>query len=359
MWLSKVAGLNPATSAVILAWDRAGRGDFELRADCSKPVWMRTPPRRIRSLRCAEPTRRLLDISALTRRDEYASHVRPRALSDARADGPSIARTTEPSTTPPRLAGNWLGRLLPRFAWSAASGAPLARPSRVRAGSGCARCTAVLVGGFPLARCDRARARRRDLAAHARRARRTGTGAVEYLPDVPRGRGAAGTRAGRGGVDRRGAAPGRAWRGTRFDAGRASKSTRWNCSAFRRSGGWSVRGCWRACSRCRCLHVLIAATALGSGFVAESADRFDHLSEVQHRGAARTGAGRRDPRRAEDAGVRAGRRGCRVLHRPERAAKARRASAAPRPTASSRARFWCSRRDVLLVLAIKAGQQVF
>jgi hypothetical protein len=30
-WLSKVAGLNPATSAVILAWDRGGTGDFALR----------------------------------------------------------------------------------------------------------------------------------------------------------------------------------------------------------------------------------------------------------------------------------------------------------------------------------------
>ncbi|MDB5311949.1 MAG: hypothetical protein JWO38_6151 [Gemmataceae bacterium] len=31
MWLCRVANLNPATSAVILAWDRAGTGDFELR----------------------------------------------------------------------------------------------------------------------------------------------------------------------------------------------------------------------------------------------------------------------------------------------------------------------------------------
>ena len=30
-WLSRVAGLNPATSAVILAWDRHGVGDFQLR----------------------------------------------------------------------------------------------------------------------------------------------------------------------------------------------------------------------------------------------------------------------------------------------------------------------------------------
>lgn len=33
VWLTKVAGLNPATSALILAWDQAGVGDFELRND--------------------------------------------------------------------------------------------------------------------------------------------------------------------------------------------------------------------------------------------------------------------------------------------------------------------------------------
>ncbi|HEY1191075.1 MAG TPA: hypothetical protein VGE74_25805 [Gemmata sp.] len=33
MWLSKVAKLNPATSSVILAWDRNGPGDFALRTD--------------------------------------------------------------------------------------------------------------------------------------------------------------------------------------------------------------------------------------------------------------------------------------------------------------------------------------
>lgn len=32
-WLAKVARLNPATSAVILAWDRAGPHDRDLRAD--------------------------------------------------------------------------------------------------------------------------------------------------------------------------------------------------------------------------------------------------------------------------------------------------------------------------------------
>jgi hypothetical protein len=31
MWLARVARLNPATSAVILAWDHNGAGDFELR----------------------------------------------------------------------------------------------------------------------------------------------------------------------------------------------------------------------------------------------------------------------------------------------------------------------------------------
>jgi len=33
VWLSKIAGLNPATSAVILAWDRDGHSNFELRSD--------------------------------------------------------------------------------------------------------------------------------------------------------------------------------------------------------------------------------------------------------------------------------------------------------------------------------------
>ncbi len=31
MWLSRVAKLNPATSSVILAWDREGSADFALR----------------------------------------------------------------------------------------------------------------------------------------------------------------------------------------------------------------------------------------------------------------------------------------------------------------------------------------
>ncbi len=32
-WLTRVAGLNPATAAVLLAWDQAGLGDFQLRSD--------------------------------------------------------------------------------------------------------------------------------------------------------------------------------------------------------------------------------------------------------------------------------------------------------------------------------------
>ncbi|MBA4067065.1 MAG: hypothetical protein C0501_25820 [Isosphaera sp.] len=33
VWLTKVAGLNPATSSLILAWDRAGLADFDLRSE--------------------------------------------------------------------------------------------------------------------------------------------------------------------------------------------------------------------------------------------------------------------------------------------------------------------------------------
>lgn len=33
MWLAKVARLNPATSAVVLAWDRHGVADYTLRND--------------------------------------------------------------------------------------------------------------------------------------------------------------------------------------------------------------------------------------------------------------------------------------------------------------------------------------
>jgi hypothetical protein len=33
VWLTKVAGLNPATSAVILEWDNSGSGHLDLRVD--------------------------------------------------------------------------------------------------------------------------------------------------------------------------------------------------------------------------------------------------------------------------------------------------------------------------------------
>jgi hypothetical protein len=33
MWLCRVAKLNPATSNMVLAWDKAGVGDFDLRND--------------------------------------------------------------------------------------------------------------------------------------------------------------------------------------------------------------------------------------------------------------------------------------------------------------------------------------
>lgn len=33
MWLCRVAKLNPATSSLVLAWDRAGTADYELRND--------------------------------------------------------------------------------------------------------------------------------------------------------------------------------------------------------------------------------------------------------------------------------------------------------------------------------------
>jgi hypothetical protein len=32
VWLTRIAELNPATSAVVVAWDRHGHGDLELRA---------------------------------------------------------------------------------------------------------------------------------------------------------------------------------------------------------------------------------------------------------------------------------------------------------------------------------------
>jgi hypothetical protein len=57
VWLAKVAGLNPATSAVILAWDRYGAGDFELRtallAACRDEQTARAR-RQSRASECAE-----------------------------------------------------------------------------------------------------------------------------------------------------------------------------------------------------------------------------------------------------------------------------------------------------------------
>jgi len=49
LWLTRVAGLNPATSAVILEWDRAGAGDWHLRSR------LLTACRREHSARNAEP----------------------------------------------------------------------------------------------------------------------------------------------------------------------------------------------------------------------------------------------------------------------------------------------------------------
>ena len=57
IWLTKIAGLNPATSVVILAWDRTQPHDWTLRNELlklikaehfqrvneAKPRWLRTP----------------------------------------------------------------------------------------------------------------------------------------------------------------------------------------------------------------------------------------------------------------------------------------------------------------------------
>lgn len=37
-WLTRVAGLNPATSNVILAWDRNGMADWELRGELIRAI---------------------------------------------------------------------------------------------------------------------------------------------------------------------------------------------------------------------------------------------------------------------------------------------------------------------------------
>jgi hypothetical protein len=58
MWLAHVARLNPATSAMIVAWDRAGVGNFELRtalhAACLEERTRRAAPH----AECATPTPR-------------------------------------------------------------------------------------------------------------------------------------------------------------------------------------------------------------------------------------------------------------------------------------------------------------
>jgi hypothetical protein len=48
-WLSRVAGLNPATSAVIREWDRHGSHDWAVRAELAAVL------RAERSARCQEP----------------------------------------------------------------------------------------------------------------------------------------------------------------------------------------------------------------------------------------------------------------------------------------------------------------
>ena len=49
VWLSKVAGLNPATSSVILAWDRDGNADFGLRSALLAGCVEEVAARRVRS----------------------------------------------------------------------------------------------------------------------------------------------------------------------------------------------------------------------------------------------------------------------------------------------------------------------
>lgn len=56
VWLAKVAGLNPATSALILAWDRYGAGDFQLRSDLLAACREERSARR-----CGPPCSRLAD----------------------------------------------------------------------------------------------------------------------------------------------------------------------------------------------------------------------------------------------------------------------------------------------------------
>jgi hypothetical protein len=59
MWLSRVAGMNPATSKVILAWDSSGQHDRELRADLLE-AFRAERERRSAAQRVEEPTRALM-----------------------------------------------------------------------------------------------------------------------------------------------------------------------------------------------------------------------------------------------------------------------------------------------------------
>ncbi|MBX9585354.1 MAG: hypothetical protein K2X87_34030 [Gemmataceae bacterium] len=56
LWLCRVAGLNPATSAVIQAWDRAGVADFGLRsgllAACEEEAACRAAPSEAEAVCC-------------------------------------------------------------------------------------------------------------------------------------------------------------------------------------------------------------------------------------------------------------------------------------------------------------------
>lgn len=54
MWLAKVAKLNPATSSVLLAWDRNGAADFMLRSDLLEAC-VEERRRRAASLATCEP----------------------------------------------------------------------------------------------------------------------------------------------------------------------------------------------------------------------------------------------------------------------------------------------------------------
>ena len=78
MWLSKVAGLNPATSAVILAWDRAGNADLRPAHRSLRGLHRGTRPAR-RGFRGRSRTRRLLTLSLPSRPN---ASPRPRTRGD-------------------------------------------------------------------------------------------------------------------------------------------------------------------------------------------------------------------------------------------------------------------------------------